>query len=121
VVDPVLAHNLAAMMETVIEPGGTGTRAAIPGYRVAGKTGTSRKAGAGGYNDRYVASFTGFAPASRPRLAATVVINDPSGEAYYGGQVAAPVFARVMDAGLRLFNVPPDRMDALLVQAEVVE
>jgi cell division protein FtsI (penicillin-binding protein 3) len=119
VVDPVLAQQLSAMMETVIEPGGTGTRAAIPGYRVAGKTGTSRKAGAGGYNDRYVASFTGFAPASRPRLAATVVINDPGGEAYYGGQVAAPVFARVMDAGLRLFNVPPDRMDALLVQAEV--
>jgi cell division protein FtsI (penicillin-binding protein 3) len=121
VVDPVLAHDLAAMMETVIEAGGTGTRAAIPGYRVAGKTGTSRKAGAGGYNDRYVASFTGFAPASRPRLAATVVINDPGGEAYYGGQVAAPVFARVMDAGLRLFNVAPDRMDALLVQAEVAE
>ncbi len=121
VVDPVLAHELAAMMETVIEPGGTGTRAAIAGYRVAGKTGTSRKAGAGGYNDRYVASFTGFAPASRPRLAATVVINDPGGEAYYGGQVAAPVFARVMDAGLRLFNVAPDRMDSLLVQAEVGE
>jgi len=121
VVDPVLAHALSAMMETVIEPGGTGTRAAIPGYRVAGKTGTSRKAGAGGYNDRYVASFTGFAPASRPRLAASVVINDPGGEAYYGGQVAAPVFARVMDAGLRLFNVAPDRMDALLVQAEVAE
>ncbi len=121
VVDPVLAHDLAAMMETVIEAGGTGTRAAIPGYRVAGKTGTSRKAGAGGYNDRYVASFTGFAPASRPRLAATVVINDPGGESYYGGQVAAPVFARVMDAGLRLFNVPPDRMDALLVQTEVAE
>jgi cell division protein FtsI (penicillin-binding protein 3) len=121
VVDPVLAHELAAMMETVIEPGGTGTRAAIAGYRVAGKTGTSRKAGAGGYNDRYVASFTGFAPASRPQLAATVVINDPGGEAYYGGQVAAPVFARVMDAGLRLFNVAPDRMDSLLVQAEVGE
>jgi cell division protein FtsI (penicillin-binding protein 3) len=121
VVDPVLAHELAAMMETVIEPGGTGTRAAIAGYRVAGKTGTSRKAGAGGYNDRYVASFTGFAPASRPRLAVTVVINDPGGEAYYGGQVAAPVFARVMDAGLRLFNVAPDRMDSLLVQAEVGE
>ena len=121
VIDPVLAQELAAMMETVIEPGGTGTRAAIAGYRVAGKTGTSRKAGAGGYNDRYVASFTGFAPASRPRLAATVVINDPGGEAYYGGQVAAPVFARVMDAGLRLFNVAPDRMDTLLVQAEVSE
>jgi cell division protein FtsI (penicillin-binding protein 3) len=119
VLDPILARDLADMMQTVTEEGGTGTRAAIPGYTVAGKTGTSRKAGAGGYNDRYVASFTGFVPASRPRLAATVVINDPGGEAYYGGQVAAPVFARVMDAGLRLFNVPPDRMDALLVQAEV--
>ena len=119
VIDPVLARDLIRMMETVIEQGGTGTRAAIAGYRVAGKTGTSRKAGVGGYNDSYVASFTGFAPASRPRLAASVVISDPSGEAYYGGQVAAPVFSRVMDAGLRLFNVPPDRMDALLVQAEV--
>ncbi|AKS42732.1 peptidoglycan D,D-transpeptidase FtsI family protein [Wenzhouxiangella marina] len=119
VLDPVLARQLALMMETVTQPGGTGTRAAIPGYRVAGKTGTSRKAGGGGYNDRYVASFTGFAPASRPRLAATVVINDPGGEEYYGGQVAAPVFARVMDAGLRLFNVPPDQLDALMVQAEV--
>jgi len=119
VLDPMLARDLVAMMQTVTEAGGTGTRAAIAGYTVAGKTGTSRKAGAGGYNDRYVASFTGFAPASRPELAATVVINDPSGEAYYGGQVAAPVFARVMDAGLRLFNVPPDRMGALLVQAEV--
>ena len=64
----------------------------------------------------YLASFTGFAPASRPRLAATVVIHDPAGEAYYGGQVAAPVFGRVMDAALRLFNVPPDRLDSLVAQ-----
>lgn len=116
VLDPALARQLVAMMETVIEPGGTGTRAAIAGYRVGGKTGTSRKVGAGGYDDRYLASFTGFAPASRPRLAATVVIHDPSGEAYYGGQVAAPVFGRVMDAALRLFNVPPDRLDSLVAQ-----
>jgi len=117
VLDPVLAEQLSRMMEGVIEPGGTGTQAAIPGYRVAGKTGTSRKVGASGYSDRYVASFTGFAPASKPRLVVTVVINEPAGEAYYGGQVAAPVFARVMAAALRLFNVPPDRYDTLLAQA----
>ena len=118
VLDPELARQLVGMLETVTGPEGTGSAAAIKGYRVAGKTGTSRKLDAGGYSDRYVASFAGFAPASRPKLAAVVVINDPAGQQYYGGQVAAPLFARVMEAGLRLFNVPPDDLGTLITQVE---
>jgi cell division protein FtsI (penicillin-binding protein 3) len=116
VLDPALARDLIQMMETVTGPDGTGTRARVAGYRVAGKTGTSRKVGAGGYDDRYVSSFAGFAPVSRPRLAIAVVIHDPSGEAYYGGLVAAPVFGRVMESALRLLNVPPDHLETLLTQ-----
>ena len=118
VLDPRLARELASMLEEATGSAGTGTRARVAGYRVAGKTGTSRKVDAGGYGDRYVASFAGFAPVSRPRLAIAVVIQDPGGELYYGGQVAAPVFARVMGSALRLLNVPPDDFDTLLVQAD---
>ena len=119
VLDPALARRISAMLEEAIGPEGTGWRADVAGYRVAGKTGTSRKVGAGGYDDRYLASFAGFAPVSRPRLAAVVVIHDPRGEMYYGGQVAAPVFARVMDSALRLFNIAPDDYATLLTRAEV--
>ncbi|WP_223846234.1 peptidoglycan D,D-transpeptidase FtsI family protein [Wenzhouxiangella sp. AB-CW3] len=118
VLDPQLAEELGAMLESTVAPGGTGTAAAVQGYRTAGKTGTSRKLDAGGYSDRYIASFAGFAPASRPKLAAVVVINDPAGDQYYGGQVAAPLFGRVMEAGLRLFNVPPDDLGTLVTQVE---
>jgi cell division protein FtsI (penicillin-binding protein 3) len=117
VLDPALAREIALMLEAATGPEGTGTRARVAGFRVAGKTGTSRKVGVGGYDSRYVASFAGFAPVSRPRLAAVVVINEPSGEAYYGGQVAAPVFGRVMDSALRLLNVPPDDHATLLTHA----
>lgn len=116
VIEPRLARQITGMMETVTGPEGTGGNGRVHGYRVAGKTGTSRKVGAGEYNDRYVASFAGFAPASRPELVVVVVINDPAGESYYGGQVAAPVFSRVTAAALRLFNVPPDDLDTLIVQ-----
>lgn len=117
VLDPEIAQALGNMMEQVVSsPIGTGNRAQIPGYRVAGKTGTSRKSVSGGYANRYVASFLGYAPASRPKLAAVVVINDPGGEHYYGGQVAAPVFSRVMGAALRLNNIPPDQIETLMVQ-----
>ncbi len=108
VVDPTIAAQLKAMMETVTTGGGTGTRAAVPHYRVAGKTGTSRKASAQGYNDRYVATFAGFAPASSPRVVVVVSVNDPSSEQYYGGQIAAPTFRTVMEGALRLLDVPPD-------------
>jgi cell division protein FtsI (penicillin-binding protein 3) len=101
------------MLEEVVRPGGTGTGAAVPGYRIAGKTGTSWKFAAGGYSkDKYISVFAGLAPASNPRLAAVVVIDEPSGELYYGGDVAAPVFADVMSESLRLLAVPPDALPA---------
>ncbi len=104
-----VARQVRAMLEAVVAPGGTGRRAAVPGYRVAGKTGTVRKAEPGGYSDhRYVALFAGMAPASRPRLVAVVVIDEPRAGGYYGGEVAAPVFARVMAGALRLLDVAPD-------------
>ncbi|WP_205596609.1 penicillin-binding transpeptidase domain-containing protein [Wenzhouxiangella sp. XN201] len=118
VLDPELARQLAVMLETVTGPEGSGRAAGVEGYRVAGKTGTSRKAAAGGYGDRYIASFAGFAPVSDPALVAVAVINDPGGERYYGGQVAAPLFASVMEAGLRLFNVPPDDPGLLMARVE---
>jgi cell division protein FtsI (penicillin-binding protein 3) len=97
------------MLERVVQPGGTGTRARVPGYRVAGKTGTVRKAGPGGYTEeRFMAVFAGMAPASVPRLAVAVMVDEPQGEEYYGGQVAAPVFAEVMAGALRLLDVAPD-------------
>ena len=101
--------QVRAMLEAVTGPGGTGKRARISGYRVAGKTGTVRKSTVGGYSeDRYIAVFAGMAPASSPRLVATVTIDEPSGKEYYGGQVAAPVFAEVMAGALRLRGVAPD-------------
>ena len=110
VMKPEVARQVVKMMESVTAPGGTGTRAAVPGYRVAGKTGTVHKVGRNGYEDsRYVAVFAGLAPASNPRLVAVVVINDPASEQYHGGQVAAPVFSRVMAAALRLKSITPDQ------------
>jgi cell division protein FtsI (penicillin-binding protein 3) len=118
VMDPALAEQLADMLETVTGPDGTATRAAIDGYRIAAKTGTSRKVGVSGYSDRYISSIAGFAPVSDPRLAAVVVIQDPRGEDYYGGVVAGPLFGRVMADALRLANVPPDEVATLLARAE---
>ncbi|MBW8189529.1 peptidoglycan glycosyltransferase FtsI [Neiella marina] len=104
-------HHVAAvleMLESVTEEGGTGTKARVPGYRVAGKTGTARKAIAGGYGEEYVADFAGVAPLSQPKLAIAVVINEPAGDKYYGGDVAAPVFSAVMAGALHYLNIPPD-------------
>lgn len=109
VIDHRIVAQILPMLESVVQAGGTATKAAIPGYRVGGKTGTARKAIAGGYSDdRYIAVFSGLAPISQPRLAAVVMINEPGGKAYYGGQVAAPVFSRVMAGALRLLNIAPD-------------
>jgi cell division protein FtsI (penicillin-binding protein 3) len=119
VVDPQLARQIGAMLETVTGPQGTGKQARVPNYRIAGKTGTSRKASASGYASRYVASFAGYAPASNPRLVCIVVINDPTGEKYYGGDVAAPLFASVVGGALRLMNIPPDDYSNLVVDAGV--
>lgn len=115
--EQVLAASTAIavrrMLEEVVRPGGTGTKAAVAGYRVAGKTGTAWKFEAGGYSkDEYISIFAGLAPASDPRLATVVVIDEPGGELYYGSDVAAPVFANVMAESLRLLAVPPDALPA---------
>jgi len=103
------ANMVSQMLTSVVAKGGTGARAKVVGYRVAGKTGTVRKSASGSYaKDRHTALFTGFAPVSNPRLAAVVVINEPQGKKYYGGQVAAPLFSKVMSGALRLLNVLPD-------------
>jgi len=113
VIAPETATAVRRMLEEVVRPGGTGTKAAIAGYRIAGKTGTAWKFAAGGYSkDKYISIFAGLAPASKPELAAVVVIDEPSGELYYGSDVAAPVFADVMSEALRLLAVPPDAMPA---------
>jgi cell division protein FtsI (penicillin-binding protein 3) len=113
VIAPTTAAAVRKMLEEVVRPGGTGTKAAVAGYRVAGKTGTAWKFAAGGYSeDKYISIFAGLAPASDPRLAAVVVIDEPSGELYYGSDVAAPVFADVMTESLRLLAVPPDALPA---------
>lgn len=105
------AESIRAMMEVVVQPGGTGSEAGVTGYRVAGKTGTSWKAAPGGYSeDKYFSIFAGFAPASNPRLAAVVIIDEPTGDLYYGGDVAAPVFGDVMAESLRLMAIPPDAL-----------
>lgn len=110
VFDPALAAEMVKMLMTVVEPGGSAyPRAAVANYSVAGKTGTSRRATAGGYESRYVSLFAGMVPATRPRLVAVVVVNDPVGRDYYGGLVAAPVFGRVMDGAMRLMDIAPDR------------
>ncbi len=96
------------MLESVTQQGGSATRAAVPGYRVGAKTGTSVKAVSGGYGDEYVALTAGLAPITHPRLALVVVVNEPQGDQYYGGLVAAPIFAEVMKSALQILNVPPD-------------
>ena len=107
--EPV-CHQLIGMLETVVTAEGTGKLAAIPGYRVSGKTGTAFKATAGGYStDRYMAVFGGIAPATAPRLAAVVVIDEPGAGQHMGGQVAAPVFSKVVGDALRLMAVAPDQ------------
>jgi cell division protein FtsI (penicillin-binding protein 3) len=101
------SEEVVSMLEMVVKPGGTATAAQVPGYRVAGKTGTAHKVDHGHYVNKYVASFVGFAPASRPRIEIAVMIDEPAGQ-YYGGEVAAPVFSQIMGNVLPLLNVPAD-------------
>jgi cell division protein FtsI (penicillin-binding protein 3) len=109
VMSAVTARHIRDMLELAVSPAGTGTEAQVQHYRVAGKTGTVHKLVAGDYaEDRYIASFAGMAPASHPRLVMVVTMDEPSEGAYFGGQVAAPVFSSVMSDALRLLNVPPD-------------
>ena len=119
------AATLQSMLETVVARG-TGRRAAVANFRVAGKTGTAWKSGNGGYfGDRYLAVFGGFAPVSDPRLVTVVVIDEPRGTAYYGGEVAAPVFSRIVAGALRVLSVPPDAVRepplSSLVQTATIE
>ncbi|MCW8900634.1 MAG: penicillin-binding transpeptidase domain-containing protein [Gammaproteobacteria bacterium] len=103
------AKQIRMMLEAVVSEKGTGYRADVSGYRIAGKTGTVKKADAGGYSDdRYLAVFAGMAPVSNPRIAMVVTINEPKGDVYYGGKVAAPVFSKVMSGALRLMDIAPD-------------
>jgi cell division protein FtsI (penicillin-binding protein 3) len=123
VMDEAVARELVQMMESVVSEAGTARRAAVMGYRVSGKTGTSWKATEGGYNStKYMAVFGGVVPSSNPRLAAIVVIDEPSAGRFYGGDVAAPVFSEVMSGALRLLAIPPDDLQRVpattLVQAQ---
>ena len=103
------ADQVLAMMEAVLGKDGTGKSARVPGYRVAGKTGTARVAGKNGYKDRrYTSSFMGIAPVSKPKFVVVVIIHEPSRNGYYAAAVAAPLFSKVMSSALRLFNVPTD-------------
>jgi cell division protein FtsI (penicillin-binding protein 3) len=110
---PEIAAELTRMLESVISgEQATARLAAIPNYTAAGKTGTVRIHGPGGYSDRnHRAVFVGFAPASNPRFVAAIIVNDPKGSEYYGGQIAAPIFSRVMETALRLYGVPPDALN----------
>lgn len=119
------ARNMKDMLEMVVLPGGTAQRARVAGYRVAGKTGTTRKLGPHGYEKtKYVASFIGMAPASNPRFIMAVMIDEPNiaGDQYYGGVAAAPVFSAVMTDALRMLAVPQDAPNNnVVIQGDVVE
>ena len=113
------AQEVTRMMEMAVMPGGTAPRAQVPGYRVAGKTGTAYKAEHGGYAEtKYRASFVGFGPVSDPRFIVAVMIDEPQGAQHFGGDVGAPVFSNVMGAALRMISVPPDAPGTLNVQAQ---
>ena len=106
-----VSRQIREMLRSVVDQGGSGVRAAVPGYHIAGKTGTVHKLSPAGYEeDKYLSLFAGLAPATRPRLTLVVVIDEPQSGEYYGGQVAAPVFARVMKGALRILNVAPDNI-----------
>jgi cell division protein FtsI (penicillin-binding protein 3) len=96
------------MLFMAAAPGGTAPQAQVPGYSVAGKTGTAHKIGKHGYEDRYVASFVGFAPANNPRIIIAVMVDEPSNGKHYGGEVAAPVFSAIAEHSMRILQVQPD-------------
>ncbi|MCG3730852.1 penicillin-binding transpeptidase domain-containing protein [Vibrio cincinnatiensis] len=108
IVEEHYAKQVLDMLETVTQPGGTAVKAAVPGYRIAAKSGTSRKAIAGGYSDEYFAYTAGVAPVSDPRISLVVMVNEPQGDSYYGGAVAGPVFSEIMKGALQILNIAPD-------------
>lgn len=106
-----IMDTVRTMMTSVVKTGGTASKAAVENYTVAGKTGTIKKASRGGYADgHYLSLFAGVVPANNPRLAMVVMIDDPQGDDYYGGLVAAPMFSEVMTGAMRLLNIAPDDM-----------
>ena len=106
---PKTVREVVRMMEMAVSPAGTAPQARVPGYRVAGKTGTAHKPEAGGYAEhKYVSSFVGFAPVSDPRFIVAVMLDEPQGAKHYGGDVAGPVFSSVMGNALRMMSVAPD-------------
>jgi len=111
------SQAVMAMLETVVDE--HVQKAKVEGYRVGGKTGTSFKAVAGGYGNDYVGLFAGVAPISDPKVVVVVVINDPGGDLYHGGEVAAPVFSRVMKGALRVLNIAPDANERLVTSNEL--
>jgi cell division protein FtsI (penicillin-binding protein 3) len=111
------AKIVLEMMEQVVGPKGTAQLAAVPGYRVGGKTGTAKKSSAGGYDkDNYLSVFAGVAPISDPRLVMAVIVDEPTQNGYYGGTVAAPVFQEVMSNALRILDIAPDDISSLQAQ-----
>jgi cell division protein FtsI (penicillin-binding protein 3) len=108
IISTTTARQVRAMMELAVGPHGTAPKAQIPGYRVAGKTSTAHKPVNGKYTNTYVAGFVGFAPASSPRVIVAVMVDEPTVGGHFGGKVAAPVFAAIMQDVLRTLNVAPD-------------
>ena len=114
VMDEKVAEQMMTLLEAVLDKGGTGREAIIKSYRVAGKTGTSEIAGEGGYSGHYVSSFVGIAPASHPRFVVAVVIRDPEGSVrhgHHGGHISGPIFKKVMEGALHLYNIAPDDVE----------
>jgi cell division protein FtsI (penicillin-binding protein 3) len=108
VFSPHTVREVRTMLEMAVQPEGTAPKARVPGYRVGGKTGTAYKVEGGVYAKKYVASFVGLAPISEPRLVVAVMIDEPTGAAHYGGDVAGPVFSQIMGGALRTLGVLPD-------------
>jgi cell division protein FtsI (penicillin-binding protein 3) len=124
VISAATAADLTSMLEAVVSAEGTGYRAAVRNFRVAGKTGTTQKAGIGGYDkDRHGAIFAGFAPATEPRFVVVVMVDEPQVAAYHGGDIAAPVFSNIVSGALRVLAVPPDALPTppltVVAQAQV--
>ena len=116
VLDKDVALDVLNMMESVISKEGSGKTAMVNGYRLAGKTGTSIKAVAGGYGNDYVNIFAGIGPVSHPEVAIVVVINEPKGDYYYGSETAAPTWGKIMEQTLRTLNVAPDAVGDKKIQ-----
>jgi cell division protein FtsI (penicillin-binding protein 3) len=122
VISQKTARDLRTMLEAAAGPNGTAPHAQVPGYRVAGKTGTSHKLEKGQYVNKYVSSFVGFAPVSEPRIIVALMIDEPVNGLHYGGQVAAPVFATVTANALRALNIAPDSsVTDIIIPAEPIK